>query len=142
MTAIFMASPFARSLRRRPSGLFLLPDAAFRAGTQAGDVAAMRPHHRQRRDGAACPGQPVPQKKYSAKNGHAAAAAIDPTDTCFVATTSTAKMSSSRHAPTQPNVTNRQPTATAMPLPPLNLSHGLKMWPQVQPRNATASMVS
>ena len=83
-----------------------------------------------------------PQKKYSAKNGHAAAAAIDPTDTCFVATTSTAKMSSSRHAPTQPNVTNRQPTATAMPLPPLNLSHGLKMWPQVQPRNATASMVS
>ena len=63
-------------------------------------------------------------------------------DTRFVATTSTMNMSSSKQAPTQPNVTNRQPTATAMPLPPLKPSQGLKIWPHTQPRNATASKVS
>ena len=83
-----------------------------------------------------------PQKKYSAKNGQAAAAAMEPMDTRFVVATSTMKMSSSRQAPIQPNVTNRQPTATAMPLPPLKPSHGQKICPHTQPRNATASMVS
>ena len=38
--------------------------------------------------------------------------------------------------PCQPNVTNRQPTATAMPLPPLNPSQGLKMCPHTQPKKA------
>ena len=42
---------------------------------------------------------------------------------------------SSSSAPTGPNVKKRLPTATAMPLPPLNLSQGLKMCPHTQPRN-------
>ena len=67
---------------------------------------------------------------------------MEPTDTYLVASTNTAKMASSRHAPCQPNVTNRQPTATAMPLPPLNPSQGLKMCPHTQPKKATVTKSS
>ena len=75
---------------------------------------------------------------FTVTGGHAAAAAMDPTETYFVATTRTAKIAISSKAPTGPNVENRQPTATAMPLPPLKPSQGQKIWPMVQPRNATA----
>ena len=67
-----------------------------------------------------------------------AAAAMEPTDTQRVTAMPRANAAISMKKPTGPNTNHRQAAATAMPLPPLNLSQGLKMWPSVQPAKATA----
>ena len=49
-----------------------------------------------------------------------------------------AKTAISMRKPRGPKTNTRQAAATAIPLPPLNLSQGLKMWPSVQPAKARA----
>ena len=79
---------------------------------------------------------PLPPKKYKAKKGQTNAAAIEPTDTYLVATTRIINIANSKRVPVSPKVETRHPTATAIPLPPLNFNQGLKIWPQIQPRKA------
>ena len=67
-----------------------------------------------------------------------AAAAMEPTDTQRVMAMPRANAAISMRKPTGPKTNTRQAAATAMPLPPLNLSQGLKMWPSVQPAKARA----
>ena len=79
-----------------------------------------------------------PQKRNIAIKGQATVAAIEPTDTYRLSSTSTANIASSKQAPAGPNVKNRHPTAVAMPFPPLNLSQGLNICPKMLAVKASA----